>query len=54
MGVGLSISMSYSLLFSLLTIITLLARSQSLNYNLFLLAILIKNSLPGPYLNSYF
>jgi len=51
--VGLFISISYSLLFLLLTVIALLARSQSLNYNLFLLTILIKDNLPSPHLSSY-
>jgi len=46
-------SISYSFLILLEIIITLLARSWSLNYNLFLLTLLIKDNLPSPYLSSY-
>ena len=51
---GLSILISYSSLFLLVTIITLLVRSYSLTYKLSLLILLIKNGLLSPYLSGYF
>ena len=48
-----SISYSYSSLFLLKIIITLLVQNQSLTYKLSLLILLIKDGLPGPYLSNY-
>ena len=49
---GSSISTSCSFLFLLVTVIALLACSWSFAYKLSLLALLIKDGLPGPHLNS--
>ena len=53
MGVGSSISISYSSSFSLVIIVALLARSWSLACELSLLALSIKNGLLSPHLSGY-